>query len=107
MNVRAGIPLARSLPIFKIYRAWVAATADRPPASGWGYHLPLHGLQGFPRLSTEPYNIRISAKNPHLSPEPSEPYNILISAKNLQDFQIPLDPTAIFPEIFNGSERSF
>src|SRR6516225_9559564 len=89
---------------FKIYRASVE---PGPPASGWGYHLPLHGLQGFPRLSPEPYNIRISAKNPHLSPEPSEPYNILISAKNLQDFQIPLDPTAIFPEIFNGSERLF
>src|SRR6516162_3273269 len=85
MNVRAGIPLARSLPIFKIYRAWVGATADRPPASGWGYHLPLHGRQGFPRLS----------------PEPSEPYNIRISAKNLQDFQIPLDPTALFREIFS------
>ena len=78
-----------------------------PNAGTVRYHLPLHGLQGFPRLSPEPYNIRISAKNPHLSPEPSEPYNIRISAKNLQDFQIPLDPTAIFPEIFSGSERLF
>ena len=28
---------------FKIYRASVE---PGPPASGWGYHLPLHGLQG-------------------------------------------------------------